>query len=61
MFGSNAPERIPLFYLNGLNAYLDVIDAERTLYDSQMSFSNMIAAQYINYINLCKALGGNFE
>ena len=54
-------EKNRALYLNGLNAYLDVIDAERTLYDSQMSFSNMIAAQYINYINLCKALGGNFE
>ena len=48
-------------YRNGLNAYLDVIDAERTLYHSQMSFSNIIAAQYINYINLCKALGGDFD
>ena len=47
-------------YLNGLNAYLDVIDAERTLYNSQMEYSNIIAAQYINYINLCQALGGNF-
>lgn len=45
-------------YLNGLSAYLDVIDAERTLYNSQMEYSNLIATQYINYINLCKALGG---
>ena len=48
-------------YLNGLSAYLDVIDAERTLYSSQMEYSNLIASQYINYINLCKALGGGVE
>lgn len=47
-------------YSNGLSAYLDVIDAERTLYNSQMQYSNIIATQYINYINLCKALGGGF-
>lgn len=47
-------------YNNGLSAYLDVIDAERTLYNSQMQYSNIIAQQYINYVNLCKALGGGF-
>ena len=47
-------------YTNGLSAYLDVIDAERTLYDSQMQFSNIVAEQYINYVNLCKALGGGW-
>ena len=47
-------------YNNGLSAYLDVIDAERTLYDSQMQFSNIVAQQYINYVNLCKALGGGW-
>lgn len=47
-------------YNNGLSAYLDVIDAQRTLYNSQMQYSNIVAQQYINYINLCKALGGGF-
>ncbi len=45
-------------YRNGLSDYLDVIDAERSLYTSQMQLENLIAQQYINYINLCKALGG---
>ncbi|MBQ5844900.1 MAG: efflux transporter outer membrane subunit [Alistipes sp.] len=48
-------------YNNGLSAYLDVIDAERTLYNSQMEYSNIVANQYINYINLCKALGGGYK
>lgn len=46
-------------YRNGLSDYLDVIDAERSLYTSQMQFENLVAQQYINYINLCKALGGS--
>ncbi len=47
-------------YRNGLSGYLDVIDAERSLYTSQMQFENLVAQQYINYINLCKALGGEY-
>lgn len=47
-------------YRNGLSDYLDVIDAERSLYTSQMQFENLVAQQYINYINLCKALGGGY-
>ena len=45
-------------YMNGLSNYLDVIDAERSLYTSQMECANLVAQQYINLINLYKALGG---
>lgn len=48
-------------YASGLSAYLDVIDAERTLYDSRMQLVNLVAQQCINYVNLCKALGGGWE
>ena len=44
-------------YRNGLSSYLDVIDAERNLYDSQMNYSNIICQHYLAYIKLCKALG----
>ena len=47
-------------YDNGLTAYLDVIDAQRNLYNSRLQYSNIVAQQYINYVNLCKALGGGF-
>ena len=47
-------------YRNGLSDYLDVIDAERSLYSSQMQFENLVAQQYINYVTLCKALGGGY-
>ena len=48
-------------YRSGLSGYLDVIDAERSLYSAQMAFENLVAQQYINYITLCKALGGGVE
>lgn len=48
-------------YRSGMSAYLDVIDAERTLYNSQMQYSVLVAQQYINYVNLCKALGGGWR
>lgn len=44
-------------YISGLSNYLDVIDAERSLYTSQMERANIVAQQYINLINLYKALG----
>lgn len=47
-------------YRNGMSDYLDVIDAERSLYQSQMQFVDLVAQQYINYVNLFKALGGGW-
>lgn len=47
-------------YRSGLSDYLDVIDAERSLYQSQMSHVNLVVQQYINYVTLCKALGGGW-
>ncbi len=47
-------------YRSGLSDYLDVIDAERELYSSQMQLVNLTAQQYINYITLIKALGGGW-
>ena len=48
-------------YASGMSDYLNVIDAERELYASQMQFENLATQQYINYINLCKALGGGWQ
>lgn len=47
-------------YRNGMADYLDVIDAERTLYTAQMTLVGLLATQYINYTTLCKALGGGW-
>ncbi len=48
-------------YRNGMADYLDVIDAERTLYTAQMSLVGLLSSQYINYVSLCKALGGGWH
>ena len=47
-------------YLSGMADYLSVIDAERSLYESQMELANLTAQQYIACIDLCKALGGGW-
>ena len=48
-------------YRSGLSDYLDVIDAERNLYQSQTRLVGLVSQQYINYVVLCKALGGGWE
>lgn len=47
-------------YRNGMADYLDVIDAERTSYESQQQLVSLMAAHYIAYIDLFKALGGGW-
>ena len=47
-------------YSSGMNSYTDLVDAERTLYDSQMSYAEVRAQQYIAYVALFKALGGGW-
>lgn len=47
-------------YRDGMNSYLDVLDAERTLYASQMSYAEVRAQQYMAYVALYKALGGGW-
>ncbi len=47
-------------YKSGLGDYLSVIDAERELYSSQISLVEVVAQQYINYVDLFKALGGGW-
>lgn len=48
-------------YDRGMTSYLEVIDAERTLYNSQLEYVNILAQQYINYVSLYKALGGGWQ
>lgn len=44
-------------YSAGMSGYLDVIDAERELYASQLEYIELVVGQYINYVDLIKALG----
>ena len=54
-------EKAYALYRNGMADYLDVIDAERTLYSARMQLINLVTTQYINYVTLCKALGGGWQ
>lgn len=47
-------------YRSGMSAYLEVLDAERELYTSQMQFVEIAVQQYVNYVGLFKALGGGW-
>ena len=58
---SHIAERTPDVIINSVEMCIrDRIDAQRSLYQSQMEFVNLVAQQYINYVNLCKALGGGW-
>lgn len=47
-------------YRSGISDYFNVLDTQRDLYESQLQLANLVAQQYINYVDLCKALGGGF-
>ena len=44
-------------YRAGMSAYLDVIDAARELYASQLEYIELVVGQYVNYVDLIKSLG----
>ncbi len=47
-------------YQNGMADFLNVIDAQRELYNSQMQYNDLMAERYINLVELFKALGGGW-
>lgn len=47
-------------YQEGSIAYLDVIDAERTVLQSQLSAAQIAGAQAVSTVNLIRALGGGW-
>lgn len=57
---SNIAYTTQTLYRSGMGDYLSVIDAERELYSSQIDFIEIVTQQYLNYIDLYKALGGGW-
>ena len=55
-----ALEKSRALYRSGLSDYLDLLDAERTAYESQLVLTSQRAGHFIDYINLYKALGGGW-
>lgn len=48
-------------YRNGVLAYIDVLDAQRRLFDAQISVSSARQIQLFALVDLYKALGGGWE
>ena len=49
-----------LQYLNGYIGYLDVLDAQRSYFDAQLSLSDAVLAKQLALVQLYKALGGGW-
>jgi multidrug efflux system outer membrane protein len=47
-------------YYDGLASSLNLIDAERNLYSSQLDYVSLLSAQLQAYVSLYKALGGSW-
>lgn len=54
-------ELAQLQYVNGAIGYIDLLDAQRTYFDAQLSLSNAVRDKRITMVNLYKALGGGWE
>ena len=54
-------ELAQLQYINGVIAYLNVLDAQRNYFDAQISLSNAYRDKQITMVKLYKALGGGWN
>lgn len=53
-------ELAQLQYINGVIGYIDVLDAQRTYLDAQISLTNAYRDKQITMVKLYKALGGGY-
>lgn len=51
-------ELATLQYVNGIVRYIDVLDAQRQLFDAELALNNAILDELISVVRLYKALGG---
>lgn len=47
-------------YKSGVASYLDVLDADRTLFNAQTSYTQAVQSYLASYVSLYKALGGGW-
>lgn len=50
-----------LQYVNGVVSYMDVLDAQRQLFDSEIAVNDAILTEFTATVSLYKALGGGLE
>jgi outer membrane protein, multidrug efflux system len=48
-------------FLGGIDSYLQVLDAERQLFDAELELARVRANEQLNIVQLYKALGGGWE
>jgi multidrug efflux system outer membrane protein len=53
-------ELAELRYRGGVAAYLEVLDAQRSLFDAELSEASTVRDQLVSLIQLYKALGGGW-
>ena len=53
-------ELAELRYRGGVAAYLEVLDAQRSLFDAELDEAQTIGANLVSLIQLYKALGGGW-
>lgn len=51
-------ELAKLQYVNGVVSYIDVLDAQRQLFDAEVALNNAILNELISVVILYKAFGG---
>ena len=54
-------ELATLQYLNGVISYIDVLDAQRGLFDAQIGLNESLLEELLSVVSLYKALGGGFQ
>jgi NodT family efflux transporter outer membrane factor (OMF) lipoprotein len=48
-------------FLGGIDSYLQVLDAERQLFDAELELTRVQASELLNIVQLYKALGGGWQ
>jgi multidrug efflux system outer membrane protein len=56
----NYLELARLRYDEGYTSYIEVLDAERTLFDAEVAYTQTQSQVYISLVNLYKAMGGGW-
>jgi multidrug efflux system outer membrane protein len=48
-------------FVGGIDSYLQVLDAERQLFDAELELTRVRASELLNIVQLYKALGGGWQ
>ncbi|MGL4719906.1 MAG: TolC family protein, partial [Kluyvera intermedia] len=54
-------QRARALYTSGAVSYIEVLDAERSLFATRQAILDLIYSQQVNEINLFSALGGGWK